>query len=34
LSVLGPILGKTPVGTIDDVLARMREIDAALPPAD
>jgi hypothetical protein len=34
MSVLGPILGKTPVGAIDDVLARMREIDAALPPGD
>jgi hypothetical protein len=34
MSVLGSILGKTPVGTIDDVLARMREIDAALPRSD
>jgi hypothetical protein len=34
MSVLGPILGKTPVTTIDDVLARMHEIDAVLPPSD
>jgi hypothetical protein len=32
--VLAPILDRTPVTRIDDVLARMQEIDAALPPTD
>jgi hypothetical protein len=34
MSVLTPILSQTPVSTIDDVLATMQKIDAALPPAD
>ncbi len=34
MSVLGPILAQTPVDRIDDVVARMTEIDRALPPAD
>jgi len=32
--VLGPILAQTPVGRIDDVVARMTAIDQALPPTD
>jgi hypothetical protein len=34
MSVLAAILDRTPVTTIADVLARMREIEAALPPTD
>jgi hypothetical protein len=34
MSVLGPILAQTPVGSIEDVVARMTAIDQALPPAD
>jgi hypothetical protein len=34
MSALGPILARTPVTQVGDVLARMQEIDAALPPAD
>jgi hypothetical protein len=34
MTVLGPILARTPVTQVADVLARMQEIDAALPPAD
>jgi hypothetical protein len=34
VSVLGPILAQTPVGRIDDVVARMTAIDQALPPTD
>jgi len=34
MSELAGILDKTPVGCIDDVLARMQEIDAALPRTD
>lgn len=34
VSVLAPILVRTPVKEIGDVLARMEEIDAALPAAD
>jgi hypothetical protein len=34
MSALGPILARTPVTRVEDVLARMQEIDAALPPAD
>ena len=32
--MLGPILAQTPVGRIDDVVARMTAIDQALPPTD
>ncbi len=34
MSVLGPILAQTPVGIIEDVVARMTAIDQALPPID
>jgi len=34
VSVLGPILAQTPVNRIEDVVARMTEIDRALPPTD
>ena len=34
MSVLGPILAQTPVGRIEEVVARMTAIDQALPPAD
>jgi hypothetical protein len=34
MTVLAPILEKTPVSRIDDVLARLNEIDAALPASD
>jgi hypothetical protein len=34
MSVLAAILDRTPVTAIGDVLARMREIEAALPPLD
>ena len=34
MSSLGNILNRTPVDAIGDVLARMQEIDEALPPAD
>jgi hypothetical protein len=34
VSVLGPILAQTPVGSIEEVVARMTAIDQALPPAD
>jgi hypothetical protein len=34
MTALAPILVHTPVTQIDDVLARMKEIDAALPPTD
>jgi hypothetical protein len=34
MSTLGAILERTPVTTIEDVLQRMQEIDAALPAAD
>jgi len=34
MTVLAPILQRTPVLTIEDVLARMVEIDAALPARD
>ncbi len=34
MTVLAPILARTPVTKIEDVLARMQEIDAALPAAD
>jgi uncharacterized protein DUF5995 len=34
MSVLSPILSQTPASTIDDVLATMQKIDAALPQAD
>jgi hypothetical protein len=34
MSLLGPVLARTPVTTIDDVLATMTGIDAALPPTD
>ena len=34
LSVLGPILTQTPVGRLEDVVARMTAIDQALPRAD
>jgi hypothetical protein len=34
MSVLGPVLARTPVTRIDDVLATMTAIDAALPPTD
>jgi hypothetical protein len=34
MTALGPILARTPVTRIEDVLARMQEIDAALSPAD
>jgi Family of unknown function (DUF5995) len=34
LAPILPILAGTPVGTIDDVLAVQRAIDAALPPGD
>jgi hypothetical protein len=34
VSVLGPILAQTPVGRIEEVVARMTAIDQALPPAD
>jgi hypothetical protein len=34
VSVLSPILAQTPVGSIEDVVARMTAIDAALPQAD
>src|SRR5689334_5019478 len=33
-TVLAPILDRTPVTRIEDVLSRMQEIDAALPRAD
>lgn len=32
--MLGPILAQTPVGRIEEVVARMTAIDQALPPAD
>ena len=34
MSLLAPILAATPVTRIEDVVARMNAIDAALPPAD
>ncbi len=34
MSVLSPILAQTPVGSIEDVVARMASIDQALPPID
>ena len=34
MTALAPILDRTPVTRIEDVLARMREIDAALPATD
>jgi len=34
MSSLGSILDRTPVDAIGDVLARMQEIDGALPPTD
>jgi hypothetical protein len=34
VSVLAPILAQTPVGRLEDVLARMTAIDQALPPTD
>ena len=34
MSVLGPILAQTPVGRIEDVVARMTAIDEALLPTD
>ncbi len=34
MSVLSPILAQTPVGAIQDVVARMTSIDQALPPID
>jgi hypothetical protein len=34
VSVLGPILAQTPVGTIEDAIARMTAIDQALAPTD
>lgn len=34
VTVLAPILARTPVSRIEDVVARMEEIDAALPPGD
>jgi len=34
MSSLGSILDRTPVDAIGDVLGRMQEIDAALPPTD
>jgi hypothetical protein len=34
MSVLAPILSQTPVGRIEDVVARMVAIDQALPPQD
>jgi hypothetical protein len=34
VSALAAILAKTPVSTIDDVLAAQRAIDTALPPSD
>ena len=34
MSAVGAILDCTPVHTIDDVIARMRELDDALPPRD
>ena len=34
MSVLGPILAQTPVGSIEDVVARMTAIDEALLPTD
>jgi len=34
VSVLGPILAQTPIATIEDAVARMTSIDAALPPVD
>ena len=32
--MLGPIVAQTPVGSIEDVVARMTAIDQALPPTD
>jgi hypothetical protein len=34
MTALAPILDRTPVTRIEDVLARMQEIEAALPPTD
>ena len=34
MSLLIPILAQTPVGRIEDVVARMAAIDQALPPTD
>jgi hypothetical protein len=34
MTVLAPILARTPVTQIDDVLARIRDIDTALAPTD
>jgi hypothetical protein len=34
VSILGPILARTPVDRIDDVVAVMSDIDDALPPTD
>ncbi len=34
MSDLGPILDRTPVTRVEDVLARMQDIDATLPPTD
>ncbi|HSY25799.1 MAG TPA: DUF5995 family protein [Polyangiaceae bacterium] len=34
MTVLAPILARTPVSQIGDVLARMQAIEAALPPTD